>query len=162
MRMANNVNCEICGRTIESANRIKVEGTIMEVCNNCTSLGEQLGQQRQWVPKQHITKLSQEDVVADYAKRVKDAREKRHWTMEEFALRSQEKEMFLHRVEQGTLKPEIALARKLERVLGIQLVVLPGRTEEVEEDGPKKAAPEPTPSASGLTLGDFIKVKKKK
>jgi putative transcription factor len=153
------VNCEICGRTIAKANRVKIEGTIMEVCNNCTSLGQKLEAPRQWSPRQQNLKLSQETVVDNFASLVKQAREKRHWTMEEFALRCQEKEMFLHRVEQGTLKPDMTLARKLERVLGIRLITLPSNEETTEEE---KQPVEDTDNPTGLTLGDFIKVKKKK
>lgn len=154
------VNCEICGRTIAKGVRVKVEGTVMEVCNNCSSMGEKLAAPRQWTPKQQNLKLSQETVVDNYASLVKQAREKRKWTMEEFALRAQEKEMFLHRVEQGSLTPDPALARKLERVLGIQLIAMPKSDAEEETKAPVQADDEE--KTTGLTLGDFIKVKKKK
>ena len=57
----------------------------------------------------------------------------------------------LHKIESGHLKPDLALARKLEKALKISLV----EQVEVEVGG----GPGEKKKGDGLTLGDLITIK---
>lgn len=63
------------------------------------------------------------DIVEDYAERIKSARSKLSWTQEDLAKKLLERKNVLSNIERGELMPNIKIARKLERLLGITLVV---------------------------------------
>jgi putative transcription factor len=71
---------------------------------------------------------------------------------EEFARFLNEKESVAQKWESGSLSPDIRLARKLEKILGINLV------ERVEE---KKVELKSVESGE-MTLADMVKVRKRK
>jgi len=93
------------------------------------------------------------EVVEDFAERIKEAREAMGLTRELLARLVGEKESTIRRIESGTLIPNLDLARKLERALKIVLVVespLYGYEESSKEERYE------------LTLGDIVKIKKRK
>jgi putative transcription factor len=90
-----------------------------------------------------------EVVVDDYAKRIREAREKARLTQKDFAKALNERESIIKKLESGGFMPPLSLARKLEKTLKIVLV-------EVQEE---------TTSAAGkgkhdgpLTIGDIAKL----
>ncbi len=150
-------NCDLCGKKGLLTGAI-VEGSLLHVCKACTAYGNVVKiptikhQTREKIKK--ILK-EPEDVsilVADYKQRIKQAREQMKLTQEDLAKRLNEKESFIHKLEQGKQEPPLALAKKLEHHLRIQLI------ESYTEDSlhPGKLAEE------GLTIGDLINIKKKK
>jgi len=92
-----------------------------------------------------------ETIVEGYALLIKNAREKMNLKQEEFAKKINEKVSVVQHLENASITPSIALARKLERFLGIRLVEL----EEYEFTPGKKE------SGEVMTIGDVIKVKSK-
>ncbi|MBI2627673.1 helix-turn-helix domain-containing protein, partial [Candidatus Nomurabacteria bacterium] len=64
----------------------------------------------------------------------------------------QERESIVAKWEQGKMQPSVDIARRLERILGLSLVV-----EDVEQAFEKEKNSKP----EGFTLGDFMKVRKK-
>jgi putative transcription factor len=70
---------------------------------------------------------------------------------EDFAKKIAEKVSVVHKLEIGEIKPSLALARKLERLLGIKLIEF----YEEESKGNAKV------STEGFTIGDIVKIKKK-
>jgi ribosome-binding protein aMBF1 (putative translation factor) len=76
-------------------------------------------------------------------------------TQEEFANSLNEKESILAKWESGTLRPRLNIARQLERLLNLVLVEK-DVVGSVEIDKKKKGP------SDELTLGDFIKVRKRK
>ena len=91
--------------------------------------------------------------VSNYSQLIKSARERKGLKQEDFAKFLNEKESVVAKWESGTMKPSIVIARKLENTLGIKLV-----EEEINDSYEKKVSKE----SDVLTLGDFIKVRKRK
>ncbi len=63
------------------------------------------------------------ELRSDYAKAIKSARELLGLSQEEIGMKINEKPSMIHHLETGTMKPDDALARKLEHFLKIQLFV---------------------------------------
>jgi len=153
--MSEEKDCEVCGR--KNARIIAlVEGLKMRVCENCSKFGKVLEVEKEKLKEKKIQLPEEieveEDLVEDYAGRVKSAREKKGWTREELAAKLNEKESFLKKVELGEMPPTDRLAEKLEKALGIKLY------EVVEISKPTRSKS----GKEGTTLGDLIEIKKKK
>jgi putative transcription factor len=76
-------------------------------------------------------------------------------TLELLAHRLFEKESIVRRVEEQHMKPDPQLAKKLEKELEISL------TEKTGENAVQADKNPGAETATGMTLGDFIKIKKK-
>ena len=148
--------CDMCGSS-GSLFRAEVEGAILTVCGKCSRFGKVLG-----AVKQHeIQKAGQNkpvekpelmDIMVDgYAGKIRKKREELGLTQKDFAKKINEKESLIQQIESGNFHPDISLAKKLQKALGISLL------EEYEE---KHEAMQHAKSES-FTIGDFIKVKKK-
>jgi len=87
--------------------------------------------------------------VEDYAERIREARESQGWTQQFLAHKLNERESFIKNIESGHMAPPLTIAKRLEKLLDIQLLEKPSR-EEVES----KVEP-----GSDLTLGDIVDVK---
>ena len=81
---------------------------------------------------------------------IKKKRESMGLSQKDFAIKLSEKESTIHHMENHTLEPNLALAKKLEKFLGIKLI----EESKEEFDAPKQK------KDMGFTLGDFIKVRK--
>lgn len=152
----------MCGRSARNPVKIRLEGAALSVCESCAKFGHIIE-----IPKSVVSIsggavifqskrrepqiIPKEEIAANCAALVKNAREKKGITQEELARRIPEKESVIHRIEQGRMLPDIALAKKLERALGIRLITM--AAEERRELGKS--------GASGLTLGDLMAAKKK-
>lgn len=138
-----------------------IEGTQMNVCRDCSKFGKILSAVRpEPVKSKSETRkpLPQgpeiiQVISEDYAKKIRLAREQLNLTQKEFAQKINEKESIIHKLETSSFEPNMALARKLEKALKITLV-------EQHEESEQKT--EKTESGEEFTLGDFIKIKKKK
>ena len=93
-------------------------------------------------------------IVSNYAQLIRSAREAKQMKQEDFAKFLNEKESILAKWESGSLKLRLDVARKLEKVLGVKLLEK-DESEEIKLDNKKKVA-------DGFTLGDFVKVRKRK
>jgi len=155
------MNCEMCGKETEPYTAI-IEGVVMKVCAGCASHGKTVRKPKPKVklkkPK-FVNQIKQEQkepevelieaVVEDYAKKIRDARNKTGMTQKEFAKKINEKESLLHKIETGNFKPSIPTAKKLEKILQIKLV------EQREEE--KVKMPKTKNTGGALTIGDLIK-----
>lgn len=152
------MNCEMCGKEAElyTAN---IEGTHLKVCKKCAGHGRILEKPKSQTAPRRIKKPAKKEepeekelteaVTEDYAKKIRDARTKLEMTQKEFAKKINEKESLLHKMETGSFKPPIPLAKKLEKILNIKLV------EQREEE--KVVMPKQKKSSGPLTIGDMIK-----
>jgi putative transcription factor len=61
------------------------------------------------------------ELVPDWAKRVRAARETRTWTPEVLGKKLNEKKSIILKIESGNFRPPDALVRKLEHLLQIRL-----------------------------------------
>jgi len=149
--------CELCGKR-ESIVKISVEGSQLDVCNDCSRFGKivarplkapQLDQRRIAHPKKEDT----EDIVPGFGPIIKSARERLGLKQAELAKRISEKESLLHSIESQHFKPPMELAKKLEKALQIKLI---SKVEDKEEEESKKK------EAGAVTIGDLIRIKMKK
>jgi len=165
------MRCEVCGRKIHSEPvRAVIEGARLTVCVECSKHGKVILREEVDVPQRpSVTKstmhlpvimrkppvaqvqISQE-VIEDYAAKIRGAREKLGLSHEDLGKKINEKASLLRHIETGKVAPNNHLAGKLEHVLKIKLMV-PIADEKVTTI-PAKAATE------GLTLGDLIEMDK--
>jgi putative transcription factor len=153
------INCDLCGKIEESPSRALIEGVELDVCQACCRFGKMLVPVKRYSPKEQHMMLkksapreeSVELIVDNYSEIVKKKRESMGLSQKEFAMKLNEKESIIHKIETGHLEPSLDLAGKLQKVLGIKLVERHQETRMAAGKGKKDA---------GFTLGDFVKVRK--
>ncbi len=123
----------------------------MNVCTGCGKFGKMVAKpvSRPKISAQKAPEIV-ETVVADFAARIRNAREKSGMTQKDFAMRINEKESIVQKLEAGSFVPPISMAKKLEKLLKIALV----EVEQEEQGASQKGA------SATLTIGDIISVKK--
>ena len=89
-------------------------------------------------------------IVSDHATRIRKAREKLGLTQKEFALKINERESVVSKLESGGHEPSLDLCRKLERLLRITLV------EEQEAETTVRGG---AGLGGAMTIGDMFKKK---
>ncbi len=152
--------CEMCGKESRLI-LAEIEGGELRVCPGCAKYGtikkktevKEFVHKKQQFAKKDLPELK---VVSNYSSLIRSARESKGMKQEDFAKFLNEKESILTKWESGSLKPRLDVARRLEKILGIRLV---------ERDVLDKAELEKKKKGSGsneFTLGDFIKVRKRK
>lgn len=146
-------SCELCGQQTDSTTLVKIEGAKMKVCDSCKDLGTQVNAPKKKTRRRQKKKLRPREskvLVSDYGQRVKEAREDKTLSMKEVAESLNEKHSVLSKVEKQELKPDKALAQKLEKKFGIKLYTTP---EAMDYDTGNN------PDGRSATLGDVAKVK---
>ena len=151
--------CEMCGREDFLVNA-NVEGAVMTVCKVCAGYGKivkrEIGKGVR-LPQRRINLVKtevEEGLVSDFAVRLRRARGE--MKQEDFSKKINEKESLVQKWENGSMAPRLSIARKLERILGVNLVEKVNNSKE-DLDGLFKK------SKSGeVTLGDMIKIRKRK
>jgi putative transcription factor len=143
--------CEICGES-GAYYYILLEGARLHACEICARHGKVLSSE---IPVQEKkvkteTKSAKIELVADFGRRIKDARERMKIERKVLAEMANEKESFIERIENEKTIPSEALAYKLQKVLGIKLF----EQVKYEQVGEKK-------KSKGLTLGDVVIIKQK-
>jgi len=157
--------CEMCGSKIAGRPyRALVDGVEMVLCVSCylklTKSGRAKplparAEKKREAPKRRkpaTRKISLElyDIVEDYDERIRRAREAKGWTTAVLAQKLRISESMLKKIESGKMKPSIDLARKMEKLLRIQLLEPVEIEEEVDYTGPPGT----------VTLGDVVVVRK--
>lgn len=151
MNRRNKESCDVCGRP-EVFAIVEIERAKMMVCKSCAYGKKILYYLNEEEEKEgrttQPTKIEEtEEIVDDYAKIIKKAREGLGLPLPVLAERIKESRSYMEKIERGELKPTLATARKLEKELGIKLI------EKIVEVAPsishKKQSSEPT-------LGDLL------
>lgn len=142
------MDCDICGK-ISVNRKALIEGAILNVCDKCIELGVEIGK------KEKVVEESRDDeafgvIILDCAYRIKARREIIGLSQKELAFKINEKESVIHLIESGKLVPTFDSARKLERFLGITLIVK-------EEDN--FSSGKINFRDRNLTIGDLVKLK---
>jgi len=156
------ISCDICGRD-EAFAVVLVEGAKMVACRGCTR-GKKILHRLEEDEEGEVVQLrnsrkgpmdSEEEIVEGYGKIIKKARDRLSLKMAVVAEKINEKESYLDAIENERLRPTIAVARKLERELGIKII------EKVKEE---QVASSSTKSArfTEPTLADALIMQKKK
>lgn len=153
--------CEICGRPIEGEPiPIEVDKAVLYVCRSCAATYGKKVVQQQAAPAVKKTPRPKPaaprppppevEIVENFGEVVKKARENLGLSREALAAMLGVKETVLRRIEAGQLQPDFALARKLEKTLGVRLLV-----ESVEEG----VAQTGRGAERGLTLGEVAEIR---
>ena len=137
--------CELCGS--KATKRAKVEGSILDVCDECVKYGEEVPIIEIRKTKKRAPQLELEDVlVKDFHKIIRRSRENRKLTQAELAKKFKEKVSVIKRVEDGW-KPPIKLIEKIEKYFKIKL------REKIEDNVQNKKK-----DSKKLTIGDIVEV----
>jgi len=151
-------SCEICGAKKEALYKVKVEGTEVNCCKDCAKYGKIIATPEDTMKKEEKIKVVpekpviEETIVSDYSNKIKQVREKSGLTYEEFAKKYNIKLSLLKGMEQGKMIPDLKLAKRLQNELNIKLI-----EEQAEVSGPVSFK-----KLEGATIGDVIKIKKRK
>ena len=124
--------CELCGRKITEKKMVVVDGTVFNVCADCSKHG------KPYLPHPVISKKKKNSfakeqkkigladatmLTPDFAKLIREARMKMGLTHEQLGMKMNEKAQLLKKLETGALKPDEIFAKKLERYLDIRLYI---------------------------------------
>ncbi len=145
-------SCEMCGKQ-DFLMKALVEGVEMGVCKGCASFGRILQAPRMPTKTQGYAQRPKEpqiveEIVEEYAMKIKQAREKRNLNQEEFAKMVNEHASLLKNIEAGKQRPTFDLAKKLEKILNIVLI---GKSTTEEEPKEERKSPK-----GPLTIGDML------
>ncbi|MHA2181629.1 MAG: multiprotein bridging factor aMBF1 [Promethearchaeota archaeon] len=169
----NEKECQICGSIIwGKGQRVILEGARITVCINCAQHGTKIHKPSSFTygkkpiqkkpytaPKrQNIKSRNTEEleIVSDYAKRVRNARNNLGLNQDQFAQKLNEKPSLIRRIETGKAEPTVKLAKKIQKIYKIQLLAKSDEMDfNVQENKFMKK-----PSSS--SLGDIAFIKKKK
>ncbi|MFW9822295.1 MAG: multiprotein bridging factor aMBF1 [Candidatus Thorarchaeota archaeon] len=169
----NEKECQICGSIIwGKGQKVLIEGAKITVCYNCAQHGIKNHEPSSYsygkkpikrqpstaskIPKYTPIDLEEFEIVADYAKKVRNARNKLGLNQDQFAQKLNEKPSLIRRIETGKTEPTIKLAQKIQNIYNIQLLTKSDEAEFiVQEDKFIK-------KSSGSSLGDIAFIKKKK
>ncbi len=150
-------DCDICGRSTPIAYVVEIEGARMSLCEKCAKGKaplQVLGEEKMRPVNRHAPAAGPEEkeMVQDYGKRIRSAREAMGMPAKVLAERINEKESTLIRVENQRMLPDETLRKKLEKELGIKLM------EQVQKgkSGPAQHGSEP------VSLWDAAVKKEKK
>lgn len=146
------MQCDLCGSE-EQLCLAEVEGTRLNICKSCSKYGNIIEKSPEVVEREiKRFSLPQEEnvqlIVNNYNELIKKRRESLGLKQKELAKKIAEKESIIHKLESKNIEPTIDLARKLEKALGLKLVM----QEKVEKIITKKS------ESSGVTIGDMFKL----
>jgi len=170
------IHCEMCGRPIRRRDSkvVYIEGARLVLCPQCYSrvAKRAVKEEVRSVTTKRIDtlrthtnvrkparkggpRLENYEVVEDYARRVREARERLGWTQRTLAEAVRESENVIKRIESGRLTPTMELAMRLEKVLGIKLL-----EPVVDSDFTGSLGGLGNPSKE-LTLGDIVSIRRR-
>lgn len=160
------MNCDMCGKDTQLF-IVSIEGAKMQACKDCGKYGKFIGQVKTKEEKvqedarikeilerksKPLTKdfETHETIAANYSQIIRKKREALGMSQEDFAKKLNIKESEIHHLENNQFRPPIDLARKIEKSLGIKLIM----DDKVEGKYEKT-------SSGPMTIGDiFNNIKK--
>jgi putative transcription factor len=160
------VLCEVCGKESLMLKCVKIEGSELNACPECARFGveksprpkmttapvhvsDALEKRERRAQQKDVFSETAEELVPDFAQRIRKARERQGWSPEDLGKKLNEKKSVVLKLETGQMKPDDQLVKKLERLLGIKL-----------KDTPTAMSTPRTVQQRGLTLGDFVRYEK--
>jgi putative transcription factor len=146
--------CEMCGKE-EKLITAEVESVEMQLCPNCSKYGKikkKVTFSQGFRSQKSSNQGPELRIVANYSSLLRKARESKGMTQQDFAKMLNEKESVIVKWEQGSLKPRIGMAKRIGRIIKINLL---------EKDIPGEVDLEKTKATGEFTLGDFVKVRKR-
>ena len=131
------MNCEICGTEIKGQPyKTKIDNSLMVTCKE----GSRKSKEEEY------------ELVDDYEKTIKQAREKKNLTHKQLGEKIYERESVIANIETGKMVPDNKIAHKLEKALHIKIIEkIESNEREFQESRRFKEA----------TLGDIARIKRK-
>jgi putative transcription factor len=155
------LSCDICGRDDVRA-VILLEGAKMLACGSCMRSGKVIHRLDQDDGKPLVREKppprgmeETREIVEDYGRRIKNARDKAQLRMAVVAERIKEKESYLDAIENQRIMPTFEVAKKLEKELNIKLIEKVDTSSTASVDTRPAKFKEPT-------LADMLLAQKKK
>lgn len=137
--------CEMCGKEVATPNRVRVEGSVLMLCGDCSKYGTVLAGpalapsgsvapastdtieqrlvrgSRRLEERDLFKELPDLELASDWSKRIRLAREKLGWTPEDFGKKLNEKKSIVLKMESGQFRPPDAMVPRLEHLLKVRL-----------------------------------------
>jgi putative transcription factor len=137
--------CEMCGQDVPATSAVRVEGSTLQLCPNCSKFGVPIAPPvmpagsapapsrsgsitrilprapRSVAERDLYAEMPEMELAPDWGKRIRLAREALAWTPEEFGKRLNEKKSLVLKLESGSFRPPDATIRKVERLLRVRL-----------------------------------------
>jgi putative transcription factor len=149
--------CPLCGKTVDKLFLTVVEGSRIEVCEDCGKYGNVLKEVKseksrepaKFTAMKTFPKLDEpeEEFNPDYGNLIIRTRQKKNLERKEFAMKINEKESVIRRVELQQMIPDENLRKKIEDFLEIELTQIYEKTKIREK-----------PTRGTLTLGDIVEL----
>jgi putative transcription factor len=164
--------CPVCGGIIWGrGQRVLLEGAKITVCDNCAQHGKKIftaptktafTKPKPKLSQKHTRKQSLKpkgveelEIVTDFAKRIRNARNNLKLNQDQFAQKLNEKPSLIKRIEAGKVEPTIKLAKKIQKIYNLQLIKkADDRQINIQETKFMK-------KSTGSSLGDIAYIKKK-
>lgn len=125
-------SCELCGSETSETTKIKMEGTVLKVCQECSEMGENVStpstdkkRSSSSSNNSSLRKDGGKTLATDYGKRLRRAREAESLSQADLADKLNEKESRISKIEKKEFKPGRKLGKKLEAELELELYVTP-------------------------------------
>jgi putative transcription factor len=158
----------MCGKEVPVTKPMLVEGTKLNLCPNCARFGddykassaapgspvpksvieERLQKRERRMQSRDVYSSTTKELIEDYGRAVREAREAKGMDQEEFAKSILERKGNIARIEANDLVPDDKMIAKLEKALGISL------REDVQSGGQVGGG---NRRSEGMTLSNFIK-----
>jgi putative transcription factor len=168
----NEKECQICGSIIwGKGQRVILEGARITVCHNCAQHGTKIHKSSSSYGNKQIQKkryptskrktirsrtIEELEIVSDYSKRIRNARNSLGLNQDQFAQKMNEKPSLIRRIEAGKAEPTVSLAKKIHKTYKIQLLK---KSDEMDFNIQEKKFMKKSP---GSSLGDIAFIKKKR
>jgi putative transcription factor len=147
--------CEMCGKEVPLTSRVRLEHSVLALCPNCARFGTPVdpvpapaaetptgaspfrpglgisrptGTRRRLEERDLYQEIGELELVPEWNKRIRLAREALQWTPEEFGKRLNEKKSIVLKIESGSFRPPDALVRRIEHLLRVRLRAEPEPT----------------------------------
>lgn len=170
------MNCEICGSEIKGEPyKTKIDNSLMVTCKECSRYGKvqskpqptnnhrnngkkqnnnnnnnyRTNQNRAYTRK---TKEEEYELVEDYAKIIRQKREIKGLTQKQLGEQLYERESVVHKIENGKMVPDEKIARKIEKILNIEIIEKIESNEKEFQDARR---------FKEATIGDIARIKRK-
>jgi len=140
--------CELCGKSTDKLYKVYIEGTILSVCKDCLKYGK-LVDENESVIKENRLKIKEivgEVIDENYNKILIKYREEHKLKQEDMAKLLGIKESLYKSIENKKIIPDINLAKKIEKTLGIKITKKEVLTEKINNKDNKNY----------ITVGDIL------
>jgi len=140
--------CELCGKSTDKLYKVYIEGTILNVCTDCLKYGKPVDENGNITKenKLEIKEIIGEVVDENYNKILIKYREEHKLKQEDMAKLLGIKESLYKSIENKKIIPDINLAKKIEKILGIKITKKEVLTEKINNKDNKNY----------ITVGDIL------